>query len=72
MCLGGSENHPGADRVVVAFIDDDESAGAAIFQVGIGEQRLGEIIRDAKREAMRESVPMALCVVAFGDADWRL
>lgn len=37
-----------------------------------GEQRLGEIIRDAKREAMRESVPMALCVVAFGDADWRL
>lgn len=36
------------------------------------EQRLGEIIRDAKREAMRESVPMALCVVAFGDADWRL
>lgn len=33
---------------------------------------LGEIIRDAKREALRASVPMALCVVAFGDADWQL
>lgn len=34
--------------------------------------RLGELIRDAKREALGESVPMALCVVAFGDADWQL
>lgn len=33
---------------------------------------LGELIRDAKRKALLESVPMALCVVAFGDADWRL
>lgn len=33
---------------------------------------LGELIRDAKRAALLESVPMALCVVAFGDADWRL
>ena len=37
-----------------------------------GGELLGEIMRDAKREALRESVPMALCVVAFGDADWRL
>lgn len=34
--------------------------------------RLGEVIRDAKRAALLASVPMALCVVAFGDADWRL
>ena len=34
--------------------------------------RIGEAIRDAKRAALLDSVPMALCVVAFGDADWRL
>jgi hypothetical protein len=34
--------------------------------------RIGEVIRDAKRAALLNSVPMALCVVAFGDADWRL
>ncbi len=34
--------------------------------------RIGEVIRDAKRRALLDSVPMALCVVAFGDADWRL
>ncbi len=34
--------------------------------------RLGEVLRDAKRAALLQSVPMALCVVAFGDADWRL
>jgi hypothetical protein len=33
---------------------------------------LGELLRDVKREAVAESLPMALCVVAFGDADWRL
>lgn len=35
-------------------------------------ERLGEVLRDAKREAVAKSLPMALCVVAFGDADWRL
>ncbi len=34
--------------------------------------RLGDVLLDAKREAVAESLPMALCVVAFGDADWRL
>lgn len=34
--------------------------------------RLGELIRDAKRAALLDSLPMALCVVAFGDADWKL
>ena len=37
-----------------------------------GATRIGEVIRDAKRAALLDSVPMALCVVAFGDADWRL
>lgn len=37
-----------------------------------GTVRIGEVIRDAKRAALLDSVPMALCVVAFGDADWRL
>jgi hypothetical protein len=37
-----------------------------------GTLRLGEVILDAKRDALLKSVPMALCVVAFGDADWRL
>lgn len=34
--------------------------------------QFGEIIRNIKRRALLESLPMALCLVAFGDADWRL
>lgn len=34
--------------------------------------RLGEVLRDIKRQALASSLPMALCVVAFGDADWRM
>ena len=34
--------------------------------------RLGEVLRDAKRQALLNSLPMAMCVVAFGDADWFL
>jgi len=33
---------------------------------------LGEALREVKRKALLDSMPMALCVVAFGDADWRL
>lgn len=36
------------------------------------ETCLGEALRAAKRQALLDSLPMALCVVAFGDADWRL
>lgn len=36
------------------------------------DTRIGEVIRDARRAALLDSVPMALCVVAFGDADWRI
>ena len=39
---------------------------------GQGADRFGEILRAAKRQALLDSLPMALCVVAFGDADWRL
>jgi hypothetical protein len=34
--------------------------------------RFGEVLRQTKREAVAESLMVALCVVAFGDADWRL
>jgi hypothetical protein len=33
---------------------------------------VGQVMLDAKRQALRDSVPMALCVVAYGDADWRI
>ena len=34
--------------------------------------QFGEILRDAKRQALLDSLPMALCVVAYGDADWTI
>jgi hypothetical protein len=34
--------------------------------------RFGEVLRQAKREAVADSLMIALCLVAFGDADWRL
>jgi len=50
-----------------------EAIVTGLLQPPAGESaRLGEVIRDAKRAALLASVPMALCVVAFGDADWRL
>lgn len=39
---------------------------------GEDADQLGELILDARREALLDSLPMALCIVAFGDADWRL
>lgn len=35
-------------------------------------ERFGEVLRQVKREAVADSVMTAMCVVAFGDADWRL
>lgn len=55
-----------AVRVGEAMVAGLIHSGAA------GTLRIGELIRDAKRAALLASVPMALCVVAFGDADWRL
>lgn len=34
-------------------------------------ERLGEVIRSVKREALQKGLLMALCVVAFGDSDWK-
>ncbi len=35
-------------------------------------ERLGEIMRKLKRNAIKDGQLMALCLVAFGDADWKL
>jgi hypothetical protein len=35
-------------------------------------ERIGEIIREIKRQALLDGSLMALCIVAFGDADWKL
>lgn len=35
-------------------------------------ERIGEIIRAIKQQALIDGSLMALCVVAFGDADWKL
>jgi hypothetical protein len=35
-------------------------------------ERFGEVLRQAKREAIANSEMIALCLVAFGDADWKL
>lgn len=35
-------------------------------------ERLGEVMRSIKRKALLDGLLMALCVVAFGDADWKL
>jgi hypothetical protein len=48
------------------------AAGAASPGAEPPVARIGEALRDARRAALLESLPMAMCVVAFGDADWRL
>lgn len=35
-------------------------------------ERMGEILRTMKRKAVLNGLLMALCVVAYGDADWKL
>ena len=39
---------------------------------GVLPERLGQLIKAIKCRALLDSLPMALCVVAFGDADWKL
>jgi hypothetical protein len=36
------------------------------------QERVGEILRSIKRQALIDGSLMALCIVAFGDADWKL
>ncbi|MFA4864602.1 MAG: hypothetical protein WC605_12645, partial [Bacteroidales bacterium] len=50
---------------------------ANMLVVGLGEEsdknkRLGEVMRAVKRKALLDGLIMSLCVVAFGDADWKL
>ena len=46
---------------------------ARLLRAGGAEaDQLGELVLDARREALLDSLPVALCIVAFGDADWRL
>jgi hypothetical protein len=58
----GASAAPMAGRLVGYLAD------SANRQVG----RFGEILRAAKRQAVAESEMIALCLVAFGDADWKL
>ncbi len=63
--------------IATVFGEHAVSVGEKFISRLLDEQRprtnrLGELLRDVKREAVAESLPMALCVVAFGDADWRL
>jgi len=51
-----------AEMIVTGLSRKDESS----------PERLGELLRWIKCEAMLKSLPMALCVAAFGDADWKL
>jgi hypothetical protein len=34
--------------------------------------RFGEVLRQVKRDSVADSLMLAMCLVAFGDADWRL
>jgi hypothetical protein len=35
-------------------------------------ERIGEVMRSLKRKALQKGLLMALCLVAFGDADWKI
>jgi hypothetical protein len=39
---------------------------------GAQPQRLGEAIRAVRRRGLLDNLLMSLCIVAYGDADWRL
>ncbi len=58
----GASAAPMAARLV-DYLADSANTGA---------ERFGEILRAAKRKAVAESEMIALCLVAFGDADWKL
>lgn len=45
---------------------------ALIPAEGVAPARLGEVIRALKRRGLQEGLLMPLCLVAYGDADWKL
>jgi hypothetical protein len=62
-----------------ALIWGDDSAKVAgqiveAFDAAVSDtpQRFGDILRTAKRRSVADSQLMAMCLAAFGDADWRL
>jgi hypothetical protein len=62
-----------------ALIWGDDSAKVAgqiveAFTAALTEapQRFGDVLRVAKRRSVADSQLMAICLAAFGDADWRL
>ena len=72
--LGGvTEETPDVVTSEAAVNTVSELTLQAQATVGTGSAPcLGEALREVKRQALLDSLPMALCVVAFGDADWRL
>lgn len=54
-----------AARVAILLADE-------LVPNGAPPQRLGEAIRTLKRRALLDGLLMPLCLVAYGDADWRL
>lgn len=58
----------GADAAAVA----STLVGQIVKTAGNSDERFGEVLRQAKRDAVRNSKMVALSLVAFGDADWRI
>ncbi|MES3020292.1 MAG: hypothetical protein V4857_01785 [Pseudomonadota bacterium] len=73
-------NGNGAAAIVATIATVNAAQAAAVAAMLASELlkkrdkpfRLGEAIRDVKRQALLQNLIMPLCVVAYGDADWRL
>ncbi|PWF43613.1 hypothetical protein [Massilia glaciei] len=73
-------NSNGAAAVVATIATVAGSQAAAVASMIAAELlkkrdqpfRLGEAIREVKRQALLQNLIMPLCVVAYGDADWRI
>ena len=62
--------------IATVFGEHAARVGALLAQEllpdGTPPQRLGEAMRTLRRRALLEGLLMPLCVVAYGDADWKL
>ncbi len=61
----------GAAKVAVALVKRLVEQ-AAKGQADGASISFGEVLRDTKRQALIDSQMLAMCLVAYGDADWRL
>jgi hypothetical protein len=68
LVLGTVATVLGADAAKVAALLVERLGSVATAS----SQRFGEVLRQVKREAVANSQMMALCLAAFGDADWKL